>query len=302
MDREVFFRPELRAAGFTEDEVRRMMRVGELIPVRRGAYAAGALPDNPDARHALLVHAAMDGLSHQAVVSHVSAAVLHRLRVWGVPLDRVHVTRNRRSTGVRRGSRVHVHCAPLAVDEVVLVDGVPTTSVPRTVADIARTVGFEQAVIVTDAALDRQPVDRAGLLATLERFPRWPGLPAARRAIGFADGGSKSVGESRSRVAIARAGLPAPVLQWVVRRRDGRFVGEVDFAWPELRTVGEFDGRVKYDQLLRPGETPADALYREKLREDGLRGEGLAVVRWGWPDLADFARVAERLRERFDWR
>lgn len=67
------------------------------------------------------------------------------------------------------------------------------------------------------------------------------------------------------------------MLQWGVRRRDGRFVGEVDFAWPRMRTVGEFDGRINYGVPVPPGQEPADVLYREKLREDALRAEGLAV-------------------------
>ena len=275
-----------------------MLRDGSLHAIRPGAYVAG-LADDPAVQHALLVRAALTELSPDAVVSHVSAAVVHGLRVWGVPLDRVDITRPRRRSGARQGSRVHVHCAPLEADEIVLVDGVPVTSVPRTVVDVARTAGFEQAVVVVDSALEAGLADEAGLAAALARRSRWPGLPAARRTIGFAARGSGSVGESRSRVAIARAGLSPPLLQWEVRRADGTLVGRVDFGWPRLRTVGEFDGRVKYGKLLRPGQDPADVVYQEKLREDALRAEDLGVVRWTWPDLSRFAPVAARLRERF---
>jgi hypothetical protein len=80
-----------------------------------------------------------------------------------------------------------------------------------------------------------------------------------------------------------------------VRRQ--RFIGRVDFGWPELGTVGEFDGLVKYGRV--PGSDPADVLVEEKRREDALRAEGLAVVRWTWIDLADFSPVAARLRMRF---
>ncbi|TQM38579.1 type IV toxin-antitoxin system AbiEi family antitoxin domain-containing protein [Pseudonocardia cypriaca] len=297
MQSEIYLRWRLRAAGYGDHEVRRMLRDGSLHPIRRGAYVAGPSED-PAVGHALLVRAALAELSPDAVVSHVSAAVLHGLRVWGIPLDRVIVTRTRRRSGARRGSRVHVHCAPMEPDEIVLVDGLPVTSVPRTIVDVARTVGFEQAVVVADAALEAGLVDEGALAVALARWSRWPGLPAARRAIGFAARGSGSVGESRSRVAIAEAGLPAPILQWEVRRSDGTFVGRVDFGWPRQRTVGEFDGRVKYGKLLRPGQDPADVVYEEKRREDALRAEDLAVVRWTWPDLTHFAPVAARLRSR----
>jgi hypothetical protein len=294
-------RSRLLAAGYTDDEIRRMLRDGGLARVRRGAYVAGAVPEDIVARHVLLVRAALAQLSPDAVVSHVSAAAVFGLPVWGLPLDRVHITRDRPRTGARRGSRVHTHSTPLGADEVVLRDGVPVTSPARTVLDVARAVPFEQAVVVADAALNQRLVDRAALQRALDMPRRWPGLPAARRVLAFADARAVGPGESRSRVAILRTGLPAPVLQWEVRRRDGRFVGEVDFGWPRMRTVGEFDGRIKYGLLVPPGQEPADVLYKEKLREDALRAEGLAVVRWGWRDLSDFAPVAERLKERFGW-
>lgn len=293
-------RARLRADGYSDHELRRMLRSGELSAVRPGAYLAGAPPDDLAARHLLAVHAAVAALSPDTVVSHVSAAVVHGLPVWGVPLEIVHVTRVRRRSGGRRGARVHVHSAPLDPDEIVVVGGTAVTSAARTLADLARQFGFESAVVTADAALHRHLVDRAGLDAAVARYPRWPGLPAARRALAFADARALNPGESRSRVAIARAGLPAPVPQWVVRTADGVFVGEVDFGWPTLRTVGEFDGQVKYGRGLRSGQDPVEVLYAEKVREDALRSEDLGMVRWGWTDLGGrFTPVAQRLRDRF---
>ena len=276
-----------------------MLRDGELTVLRPGAYLAGPAPEDRAAQHLLLVHAAVSGLCPDTVVSHASAAVVHGLPVWGLPLDVVAVTRPRSRTGGRRGSRVHVHSAPLEPDEIVPVGGVAVTSVARTLVDLARTVPIEQAVVTADGALHRHLVDRAALDAALARWRRWPGLPAARRALAFADPRGVNPGESRSRVAIERAGLPPPVPQWEVRTRAGSFVGQVDFGWPSLRTVGEFDGRLKYGRELRPGQDPVEVLYAEKLREDALRRQDLAVVRWGWRDLDRFAPVARLLRDRF---
>jgi len=111
---------------------------------------------------------------------------------------------------------VHVHVSPLRPDEIVSVGDLPVTSVARTVVDLARTVPFEAAVVAADAALARRLVSSADLALMLVRCIGWRGSPAARRAIGFADDRAESVGETRSRVAIARAGLPAPVPQWEV--------------------------------------------------------------------------------------
>ena len=196
-----------------------------------------------------------------------------------------------------------------------MIDGLPVTTLARAVVDIARTAEFAAAVAVADAALRLEarrcrelgrgvgPASagfvsvapgHAELDAALRRAAGWPGVPDARRVVAFADGRAESVGESRSRVAMALAGLPPPALQWPVPR--GGATAYTDFAWPERRTVGEFDGKVKYGRLLRPGQSPGDVVYAEKLREDAIRAEDWEVVRWTWADLRDFTDTAARIR------
>lgn len=292
-------RPRLLAAGVTDEELRRSRRRGDLAAIRPGAYVTPADPRlrRPEARHALLVAATVPRVAPDAVVSHASAAVMWGLPTWNTALDRVHTTRARRSGGLRT-SCLHSHTAPLDPDEVRWIDGIAVTSATRAVLDVARTEGFEQAVVAADAAMHRHLVTRAGLLAGLERMPRWPGLPAARRVVAFADPRPESPGESRSRVAMARLGLPVPVLQWKVVRADGVSLGTVDFAWPGLGRVGEFDGYVKYGRLLRPGQVPADVVFEEKRREDAIRAESLGMARWTWAEIDTFAEVAKRLLPR----
>ncbi|MGI9003582.1 MAG: type IV toxin-antitoxin system AbiEi family antitoxin domain-containing protein [Pseudonocardia sp.] len=293
-------RARLLASGYRDEELRRMQSDGALVALRPGAYvpSTDARLRDPATRHALLVQAVVQQLSPGAAVSHVSAAVLHGLPLWEAPLDRVHVTRDRRSGG-RRSRLLHLHAAALDADEIVMASGVAVTSVARTLVDLARVLPFEPAVVPVDAALHRGVVDRADLDDAVERARSRRGNSAARRVVAFADGRSESVGESRSRVAIARCVLPVPVPQWEVRSDAGVLLGRVDFGWPELSTVGEFDGRVKYGRLLRPGETAGDAVFREKRREDDIRDAGERFVRWVWDDLDRFDRVAQRLRRAF---
>jgi hypothetical protein len=54
---DLVFRPALRAAGFTDDELRRMRAQARLTVVRRGAYVPSTDPrlDDAVARHALSV-------------------------------------------------------------------------------------------------------------------------------------------------------------------------------------------------------------------------------------------------------
>ena len=75
----------------------------------------------------------------------------------------------------------------------------------------------------------------------------------------------------------------------------GRRIGRVDFHFDGI-VLGEFDGRVKYGRLLKPGQSPGDAVFAEKQREDALRDLGFQVVRWTWDDLEAPGQVAERVR------
>jgi hypothetical protein len=285
-------RSQLLADGLTDGELRALRRRGLLTPVRPGAYVHGPEPDDEAARHLLAVCAALPCLGAGTVVSHASAAVVHGLPLWRVRLDRVRATRDRTS-GARRSALVHLHSAALHPDEVSIVDGMPVTSVARTLADLARLLPFEEALVPADAALHRGLVTREELAEALARAGRRPNNAAARRVVAFADGAAESPGESRSRVAIRRAGLPVPVLQHAV-------IGtRTDFWWEEFRTVGEFDGKVKYGRYLRPGQLPGDAVFAEKRREDALRDRGFEVVRWVWDELETFDRVVARLRRAF---
>jgi hypothetical protein len=92
--------------------------------------------------------------------------------------------------------------------------------------------------------------------------------------------------------------VPLPDLQVTVLAPDGRLIGRTDFGWREQRLLGEFDGRVKYGRLLRPGQQPGDAVFEEKLREDALRDEDYGVVRWVWRDLDHPADWAAGIRRR----
>jgi len=163
---------------------------------------------------------------------------------------------------------------------------------------VARAVPFAPGVVVADAGLEAG-LDPAQLREAVETAARRPGNARARRVAAFADCGGQSVGESRSRILLARHGIPPPVLQWPVHDPQARHIGTTDFGWPDLRTVGEFDGLIKYGRLLRPGQTPGDAVVAEKRREDRVRDEGLRVVRWTWDELETPGVVVKRLWRAF---
>ena len=295
---DLVLRRDALTGGWSDGELATRLRRGDLVRLRPGAYLVD--PSSPDAaaRHRHLVTATLASLRRPAVVSHQSAAVLWGLPLWGAPLGRVHVSR-RPPASSEVGRFLRCHVLRLPDDDVTSLDGVAVTTPARTLLDLALTLPAEPAVVALDGALRLGRVRPEDLRGLLDAVGPVPGSRRAARAIGFADGRSESVGESRSRVVLHRLALPAPELQVPVCRPDGSLIGRCDFGWDDVRTVGEFDGRVKYGRLLRPGQTAGDAVYEEKLREDDLRDAGREVVRWTWADVSTPAVIAQRLLRAF---
>jgi hypothetical protein len=285
----------LITTGSTSTELADLTRRGELEKLRRGVYVQPA-ERMIEERHRLLVASTVAVGDGKSVVSFGSAAVLHGLPVWYPAVDKVHLTRIR-SDGGRIRSVVHRHVAELGSGEVCVIDGLAVTSLARTFVDYARTVPLGWSVAAGDQALragmTMQDVDDQLISAKARR-----GIGRARYAGQIIDAASESPGESLSRVLFGEAGLPMPELQ-VELFDDGRYVARVDFLWREFGTVGEFDGLIKYGRLLRPGESAADAVIREKQREDKVRDLGLGVVRWIWDDIFERQDLVRRMTRSF---
>lgn len=288
----------LSARGYNSSDLARLCRRQELEQLRRGAYTLPRGADrSPEQQHRDLVLATAAQLRDGAVISHGSAAVLHGLPVWADALSAVSITRSR-NYGAKRRAMVTVHAATLRPEDVTTLSGVRVTSLARTVHDLSRSRPFPQAVAAADKAL-QLGISTDDLRHTLIALERWPGARQARRVAEFADGRSESVGESLSRVQLQADGLPKPALQYEVRSPRGELVGRSDFGWEEQRTLGEFDGRIKYGRLLKPGQPVEDVLFAEKVREDALRDLGWQVVRWTWADIDRPGVLRERLERAF---
>ena len=280
MDELRFTHELLAEEGMTKYGLQRARREGALQQVRRGVYAGSDDLDDRS-RHLRLIRATVPMAGPGSVVSHASAGVLHGLPVPVRSLDRVWATRTSGGHG-RHGSVLHLRKCRLAPDEITVIDGIPVTTLERTVIDLSRLLAYEWGVIACDAAL-AGGLDREALLAAAARAAGWPGARKAVAAAIFADGQAQSPLESVSRVQLHRLGFPTPVLQLPVVS-GGKVVATCDFGWDEAGLVGECDGKFKYGRLLKPGETPDDAVMREKRREERIRGAGFWIVRWGWDE------------------
>ncbi|RNL79955.1 type IV toxin-antitoxin system AbiEi family antitoxin domain-containing protein [Nocardioides marmorisolisilvae] len=291
----VFLRRDAVGLGYDDRDLRRSIRDGEIVRIRHGAYAAAQVWADLDevGRHVLRAHAVM--LTHESAValSHISGAALHGMKLWDADLRRVHVTRLG-AMGSRKHSDVAYHDDP-RLPGVLELAGAKTLSAARCALGAATTTSVEGGMVLLDSAYHLGLLSQDALRAELEGMRRWPGTARLQITLRLASPGAESVGESRARFLFFFHGLPRPELQYPVYDGDV-LIATTDFAWPELGVVGEFDGKIKYGRLLKPGETPGDAVFREKRREDRIREvTGWRVVRLVWADLADPRRTAARL-------
>jgi Transcriptional regulator, AbiEi antitoxin/Protein of unknown function (DUF559) len=284
---------ELTGAGFSRQSIRELLSRGDLIRVRRGAYArAGLTAQDPEAARTLAMAAAVAVAGPDAVASHQAAAQLHGLALLGrpdaspipvsVPSGRDRLLQGPPPARIRRTSLPGVH--------VCVHGGVPVTSVGRTVVDLARTTSFRAGVVVADSALYQHKTTKADLMLVIDACRFWPGIDQARRVLAFSTDLAESPFESVARVAFDEAGLPAPELQvWV---GDERPIARVDFLWREYQTIAEADGALKYADPDRA---------RQQLQRDAeLRDAGFEVVHFSWRELmVNPPQVIERITAAF---
>lgn len=281
------------ATGGTRGDLTRALAAGAVQKIRRGMLLTGRKPPNPQAQHLAQVRAAARALNETTFVDRTSAAVVHELPVFASRLERVTVLRTGGGHGVIR-PLIHARSGAVDATDVLIVDGVPVTSLARTVADLARQLPFTEAVMTLDAAL-RLGAKQDDIFARLEGVL---GCRRAARAVAFADARAESPGESISRAVMHLAGLPAPELQHVVCSADGEFLGRLDFYWDEAGLGGEFDGRIKYTELANGGSDAGTVIWGEKRRELAVGDQITAMTRWVWPEMWNGVmchRVARKL-------
>ena len=123
----------LRALGFSAAAVSRRVSEGLLTQLYLGVYLVG--PPPPTERGRWL--AAVIAMGEDAVLSHRSAAKLHGLAASAPVNPDVTVPRG----GVRRRKGITVHTTrAFHQDGLTVIDGIPTTSVERTLLDLAEVV------------------------------------------------------------------------------------------------------------------------------------------------------------------
>ena len=216
--------------------------------------------------------AAVLAFGPEAVLSHRSAGQL-----WGlVPKSSIapEVTR----PGFARGRPgIVLHRSSLPADEVARVEGIPVTSVPRTMVDLAAVLKPRQLERAWNEMEVRGLRDPLTVAAVLGRHPGKRGTAALRQLIESkrpADITRNDL-EEGFLALVDRFGLPRPRMNAHIALR-GKFY-EVDCLWERQRVAVELDGRAVHS---------AEAAFEsDRERDRILIAEGFRVTRVTWRQL-----------------
>ncbi len=210
-----------------------------------------------------------------AVLSHRSAAAL-----WGLlPARRVDVEVTR-SARARPRSGVHVHQSTLEEDEVSVVDGIPVTSLSRTLVDLTAVSSRQQVEQAFNEAEVRGLTDHLSVPVVLGRHLRRKGarmLGSILRAKDHTRGITRKELERRFRVLLDSTDLPKPRRNAHIAA-GGRFF-EADCLWAEQRLIVELDGRAVHGTEM--------AFEGDRRRDRLLIADGWRVTRVTWRQLRD---------------
>ena len=260
----VVTRRELLGAGLSDDEVRHRLRVGTLIRAYPGVYRIGHRAPSIEARYMAAVKACGEG----AALSGRAAAYVLGLVKGRPPAPEVTGPIRRQLEGVRtRRSRQL---------ETVTCRGIPLTTVPRTLVDIAAdTPEHELARACHEAGVRYRTTPRQ-VEEVLERQSNAKGAAKLRRIVR----GETKVALSRLEAGFLRllpeAGLPLPVTN---RPAGGR---RVDCRWPGRRLTVELDSYTYHHSRY--------AWEQDRRRERQARARGDEFRRYTWADVFEDPR------------
>jgi hypothetical protein len=268
---------QLRALGLSADAVQRRLRAGRLHRVHHGVYAVGhrVLPREGRWLAAVLACGEDAALSHRSAAAH-----------WGLLATsavRIDVT----IPSARAGNatiRLHRSRSLIARDTATH-QGIPTTSIPRTLLDLAATVRPDRLERALAQAEHLELYDHRAITELLARANGHRGTPALTAAIALDPKLTRSEWEDRLLKLVRTAGLPEPLVNLAFDAPD---YGQCrpDFHWPSHRLIVETDGWLTH-------RTRA-AFESDRAKDAALTAAGYRVVRFTW--RTSDATILKRLR------
>lgn len=256
-----------RRGGHTYGQLRAARDRGELKHFWRGMDVVASLTTDELTRARAAQRAVRAG-----ILSGPTAARVHGLSIDRRLDDEITVPPPASPPRTRNGLRIVARNLPPG--QVVSRGDLQLTDLPLTTADLLRLQKPAEALWILDQAYARGLTD-IDIAPFLLRGAR--GVVQARRLLPLGDQRSESALETALRLLWLGAGLPKPVLQWIVLGHSGTFVARTDFGWPDSGVIAEADGRAVH-------EAPA-ALLADRIRQNALAELGLTVLRFTWQDV-----------------
>ena len=263
------------SCGRSRAALHRAIAAGSFTSPHPGVYVVAGAPASWEQSLLAAILAAGPG----AVASHRSGG-----RLWEMTDqsdDTVEITVPR-SRGPRlKGVTVH-RSSDLVDGHVIEFNRIPVTKPARVIVDLGSVLPADKVEDALDRALTRRLTSIAGVEWMLNEVPRLGrnGAGVAARILDDrALGRAAADGQLEPRMArlLTKAGLPPAVYHFVIRDGAGRFLAEVDFAYPELRLAIEVDGWSIHG-------TPR-AMGKDFVRQNGLVPYRWHVLRFTWDQV-----------------
>jgi hypothetical protein len=182
----------------------------------------------------------------------------------------------------------------LVAQDVTVEDGIPVTSVARTLLDLSAVVRPSDLAVAIDRAERLGLLDLDAVVDVLDRANGRRGARALRQAIaGYRPSTQKSELERRFRHLLEEdLHIPSPLFNALVDGETG--IHEVDAHWPKERLAVQLDG-FEFHRTRRDRE-------RDAASDADLELAGNRVARFTWDDVTvNGERTLRRLRLAGGW-
>ena len=249
---------QLLELGLSRGAIQYRVSIGRLHLVHRGVYAVG---HRKLTRHGHWM-AAVLAYGPDAVLSHRSAAALWAIGQSSYKIDVTtpHSKRHRRT--------IRAHTARLDPEDHTTHDGIPVTSVARTIFDLAAQISDTALTRLIEESDRRELFDLRALDRATARRPRTTGVVRLNQVLaayrGTAD--TRSNLERGFRALIADAGLPEPPVQRAGRRRSPS-------------TYGGRSGSSSSSSTAAATTSVLSAFETDRVRDATLQRAGIRVLR-----------------------
>jgi very-short-patch-repair endonuclease len=243
-------------------------------------YRIGGAPQTFESRVLAAVLAGGPG----AIASHRTAAALWGIDGYAKGLVEIAVPRDR---WCRLASVVCHQSSDLDRVQPGVVAGIPVTPPARTLLDVGRYRNEISLRSAVESARRLKLVDWSDLIATLAAHAR-KGRHGVRRlrTVILANAHRAEVTDSEFELLVlallAEHDLPRPVLHYRLHDRAGRFVAEIDLAYPSHKVALELDGKIHLRE---------DVWERDRPRQNRIELLGWMVLRFTWRTLVETPNV-----------